>query len=224
MKKIIVLSIVAGIVISTQAQPVFGIFAGPQSTTAKYTVRGSKQSATSKYGFHLGGVMKVPFDNNLYFAPTAFYSLKGYKVKLKDKAFPPDTTAVDNNTSIHTFELALLLQYDLSKHANHFFIKAGPSLDLQLSGKEKFNLKNGSSVDRQMKFSFGDYGHFGANMLLQFGYETKQGFSISAMYGHGIGSINNADYGPAIHHRVYSLTLGKYFVGKKLSIDTRNKE
>jgi hypothetical protein len=224
MKKFYVLFILAGIVISTHAQPVFSIFAGPQSTSAKYTVRGYKQSTSNKYGFHLGAVMKVPFDNNLFFAPTAFYSLKGYKVALKQKAFPPDTLAVDDNTTIHTFELGLLLQYDFSKKANHFFIKAGPSLDLQLAGNEKFNLENGSSVDQKMKFSFGDYGHFGANMLLQFGYETSHGFSISAMYGHGIGSINNADYGPAIHHRVFGMSLGKYFTSKKITMDTRNRE
>ncbi|MEI9808721.1 MAG: hypothetical protein WDO16_13155 [Bacteroidota bacterium] len=46
--------------------------------------------------------------------------------------------AADNNTSIHTFELAFLLQYDLGKNPQHFFIKAGPSLDFQLAGKEKF--------------------------------------------------------------------------------------
>ena len=87
------LLILTVIAVSTHAQkPVFGIFAGPQATTAKYSVRGIKQPTETKYGFHLGGVLKVPFENKLYFAPAAFYSLKGYKVKLNQKAFPPDTT------------------------------------------------------------------------------------------------------------------------------------
>ena len=61
------------------------------------------------------------------------------------QAFPPDTAAIDNNTTIHTFELASLLQYNLGKQPYHFFIKAGPSLDFQLFGKEKFTKKDNSS-------------------------------------------------------------------------------
>lgn len=221
MMKTIALLILTVIAVSTRAQPMFGIFAGPQATSAKYTVRGLEQPADTKYGFHLGGVLKVPLEGNLYFAPAAFYSLKGYKVTLNQKAFPPDTLANDNNTTLHTFEIAVLLQVDLGKHASHFYIKGGPSLDIQLAGKEKFSLKDGIVVNRNMRFSFGDYGHFGANLLLQFGYETKTGLSIGALYGHGIGSINNADYGPAIHHRAYGLTIGKYLTGRKAAMDKR---
>jgi hypothetical protein len=75
-----------------------------------------------------------------------------------------------------------------------------------------------------MPFGFDKYGHYGANLLLQFGYETKNGFSVSALYGHGIGSINNADYGPAIRHRAFGLSIGKYLNTGKTTINTRNKE
>jgi hypothetical protein len=215
MKKYVVLFILMGIALSIHAQPVFGIFAGPQVTGAKYSINGCKQPVTSKYGFQLGTVLKVPFENNLYFAPEIFYSLKGYKVEFNQRAFPPDTLAVDNNTSIHTCELAFLLQYDLGKQKNHFFIKAGPSIDVQLAGTEKYNLKNGTNMDQPMKFSFGDYGRFGANLLFQLGYETGSGFIIKGMYTHGVGSINNADYGPSIRHRAFGFAIGKYFTGKK---------
>jgi hypothetical protein len=211
MMKTTALLILTVIAVSTHAQkPAFGIFAGPQATTAKYSVRGIKQPTEYKYGFHLGGMLKVPFEGKLYFAPGAFYSLKGYKVTLNDKAFPPDTTANDNNTTLHTFELAALLQFDFGKQASHLFIRVGPSIDIQVAGKEKFNTKNGEVVNRNMKFGFDNYGYVGANILLQFGYEMKQGISIAALYGHGIGSINNADYGPSIRHRAYGLTLCKY--------------
>ena len=32
---------------------------------------------------------KVVFDNQFFFYPSIYYSLKGYKVTLKDPAFPP---------------------------------------------------------------------------------------------------------------------------------------
>lgn len=223
MKKIIVCLLVALIAINGDAQPVPGLFAGPQMTSSKYTVLGAKQPTTWKTGFNAGFMMKVPFDNNLFFAPQAFYSLKGYKVKFNQRAFPPDTLAIDNNTSIHTFELAALLQYDFSKHAG-FFIRFGPSLDFQLFGNEKFHKTDNSTVDQKMKFDFVNYGRYGASMHLHLGYETKDGFVITAQYTHGMGSINNADYGPRIRHRVFGVTIGKYFKKKNMTMDTRNKE
>jgi len=224
MMKTIALLILTVIAVSTRAQNQLGIFAGPQATSAKYTIKGINQPTHTMYGFHVGGVFKVPFEGKIYFAPSAFYSLKGYKVAFNQRAYPPDTLATDNNTTIHSFELAALLQIDFGKKANHLFVRFGPSLDFQLTGKEKFNLKNGTLVNRNMPFGFDKYGHYGANLLLQFGYETKNGISVNALYGHGIGSINNADYGPAIHHRAFGLSIGKYLNTRKTTIDTRNKE
>lgn len=224
MKKFISLLVFTTIAVSSMAQPQFGIFAGPQMTTAKYTVRGDKQSISSKYGFQAGASLKVPFENKLYFSPAVFYSLKGYKAELEDRAFPPDTNAIDNDMTLHTAELAFLLQLDLGKSANHCFIKLGPSLDFQLSGKEKFKLEDNSTVEQKVVFEFERYGRYAANMLLQFGYEGGNGLFIFAQYSHGLGSINNADYGPRIRHRVFNLSIGKYLSRKKIVIDTRNRE
>ncbi len=207
---------------SSQVQ--FGIFAGPQATATRYTILNEKQKNDFKYGFQAGLNLKVPFDGNLYFAPAAFYSMKGYKVTFTQYLFPPDVNAKDNNTTIHTFELAALLQYDLGNGPSTFFIKAGPSLDFQLFGKEKFNLMNGGSVSRNMKFSYGDYGHYSANMLAQVGYETSSGFMLFAQYTHGMASLNNADGGPKIRHRAYGISIGKYLNRKKIVLDTKNRE
>src|SRR6185503_8970493 len=150
MKKNVILFalIILGTVCHSQSR--FGIFAGPQTTSAKYSVTGTRQPTNYKQGFNAGFGWKIPFESHLFFSPAAFYSLKGYKVKFNRYAFPPDTAATDNNTSVHTFELAFMLQVDLGKKPSHFFIKAGPSLDFQLGGKEKFNLKTGSTVNRSM--------------------------------------------------------------------------
>ena len=200
------------------------IFAGPQATSAQYKVEGLKQKTSMKYGFQAGGAIKIPFENKLFFSPTVFYSMKGYKVTFTRYAFPPDLDAKDNNTTIHTFEIAPMLQYDFSNEPGHVFIKAGPSMDLQLMGREKFNLMAGGSVNRKMKFSFGDYGYVAMNLLGQLGYETSSGFIIFAQYSHGLASISNADGGPKIQHRAYGISIGKYLNRKKIVIDTRNKE
>ncbi len=224
MKKIYSLSVILLITLTAHSQFDIGIFAGPQATGALYTILNQKQKNEMKYGFQAGVGLKVPFENKLFFAPAAFYSMKGYKVTFTEFAFPPDTNAKDNNTSIHTFELAALLQFDLSNKPSHVFLKAGPTLDFLLFGKETYNLKNGTSVSRNMKFSDGDYGHFSANMLAQIGYETGGGFMIFAQYTHGMASTSNADGGPKIRHRAYGISIGKYLNRKKIVIDTRNKE
>jgi Outer membrane protein beta-barrel domain len=191
-------------------QNLVGIFAGPQVTTSFYSLQDQKQKNKVKYGFNAGVMMKVPFEGNLYFAPAAMYSLKGYKVTYTQFSALPDVNAKNNNTTLHTFELAALLQFDLSTNPGHFFIKAGPSLDFQLIGKEKFDLLSGGSVKRNMKFSYGDYGHYSANMLGQFGYETRNSLLIFAQYTYGLASINNFDGGPNIRHRVFGISVGKY--------------
>jgi len=224
MKKIILLSAFIALILACHSQPRFSIFAGPQTSTVKYSVTDIKQSAQNKYGFQAGFGWKIPFENHLFFSPAAFYSLKGYKVKFNRYAFPPDTAATDNKTSIHTFELAFLLQLDLGNQPDHFFIKAGPSLDFQLAGKEKFHLKNGTLVDRGMGYGFTQYGHYSANLLIQLGFETKDGLLFFGQYSLGLGNLNNADGGPSIRHRVLGLCIGKYFNHKKVVLDTRNKE
>ncbi|OSZ77489.1 hypothetical protein CAP36_13990 [Chitinophagaceae bacterium IBVUCB2] len=207
------------------SQVQFNIFAGPQVSTANYSVQGVKQDTKMKYGFQAGVGAKVVFEEKLSFSPAVFYSMKGYKVNFTQFVLPPSLDAADNNTTIHTFEMAFLLQYDFSNEPGHVFIKAGPGLDFQLFGKETFNSRTGgATVSRNMKFSYGDYGRYSANAHLQLGYETSGGFIIAAQYTHGLASINNADYGPQIKHRVFGLSIGKFLNRKKIVIDTRNKE
>ncbi|MEQ1676143.1 MAG: porin family protein [Chitinophagaceae bacterium] len=201
-----------------------GLFAGAQATSSKYVVQGKRQDNTFKYGIQGGAMLKVPFENRLFFVPAAYYSMKGYDVKFTQFAFPPDVNAADNNTTIHCFELAALLQLDLGNKPSHFYIKAGPSLDFQLFGKETFNLRTGGAVSRKMKWGPGDYGRYSASFHAQLGYETSSGFLIFLQYTHGAASINNADYGPRIRHRAFGLSFGKYLKKKKIIIDTRNRE
>lgn len=225
MNKVFLFVSILFVSLAANSQVEVGIFAGPQATTSRYYVFNQKQKSEYKFGAMAGVNLKVPFDKNLFFAPAVFYSMKGYKVVFKDFAYPPDTAAKDNNTTINTVELAALLQYDLGKDPSHAFIKFGPSLDFHLFGKEKFNLKNGTAVDRSMKFSFdGDYGHFSANLLFQLGYETGSGFFVFGQFTHGLASTSNAEYGPRIYHRAFGVSLGKYLNRKKIVIDTRNKE
>src|SRR6187551_3261740 len=121
-----VLALSTTFIANSQNQPEFNIFAGPQATTASYSVEGTKQETEMKIGFQAGIGMKVQVENQLYFAPAVYYSMKGYKVAFNKYNTLPDIEAKDNNTTIHTFEMAALLQYDFSATPGHFYFKGGP--------------------------------------------------------------------------------------------------
>ena len=209
---------------SVNSQIDLGVFAGPQLTGVRYTIEGKKQESSLKIGVNAGLQMKVPFENRLSFAPAIMYNLRGYKVKFDGIAYPPDSSAIDNNTSFHTIELAFLLQHDFNLAPGHYFIRFGPSLDFALFGNEKFNTNTNGYVDRSMTFSFSEYGRYLASAILQFGFEAKNGLFIYGHYNYSLTTMNNQDLGPGIGNRAGGISIGKYFKRNKVAIDTKNMQ
>ena len=222
--KILLSAIVLLLSISVNSQLQYGIFAGPQVTDVCYLINEKRQESSVKIGVNAGFQMKIPFDGRLSFAPSIMYNMRGFKVKFDGPVFPPDSSAIDNNTTFHTVELGLLLQHDFSANAGHYFLRFGPSLDFALFGNEKFNTNINTRVDRPMEFSFGDYGHYLASAIVQFGYEAQSGLFFYAHYNYSLTTMNNADYGPGIGNRAAGITIGKYFKRSKVVLDTRNSQ
>lgn len=200
---------------SVHAQVSFLAFAGGQATSARYMVKDQQQPSDFRFGAVAGVGLKVFFENQLFFSPQIYYSQKGYKVDLELPAFPPTQKAINNDLTIHTIEIAPLFQVDLSKTASHLFIRFGPSIDIAISGKEKFDTLdvngNAGSFERPLTFSYVDYGRFTASANLHLGYQHESGLIINVFYLHGIGSMNNADFGPRILHRAVGLSVGWRF-------------
>lgn len=210
--KILFSAIVLLLSVSVNSQIKWGVFAGPQVTGVRYVIEGKKQESSLKIGVNTGLQMKVPFDGRLSFSPSIMYNLRGYKVdRFTGIAFPPDSLAKNVDTRFHTIELAFLLQHDFTINPGHFFIRFGPSLDFALFGNEKFININNTPVDRSMKFSFSDYGHYLASAVFQLGYEAESGLFVYGHYNYSLTTMNNWDYGPDIGNRAAGLTIGKYF-------------
>jgi hypothetical protein len=204
------------------SQNLFGVFGGVQSTTAGYKVRDKKQTTESKIGGQLGLTLKVPFDNQLFFSPVIAYSLKGFKVQLTDTASIPGKDVINNNVTVHTIDIAPLFQIDLSKNPSHLFVRFGPGIDIAFKGKESLTLKDGKVKDREMQFGSTYYSPLTSNATFHFGYETAGGFFVFGHYNHGLGSMNNSDFGPKIKHRIIGLSLGTYFGKRNPNVfDTR---
>ena len=230
MKKIHSGALLCGLVFFTyqsiEAQkPRYGIFGGPQITSAKFKINGDELSKDYVAGLQLGLNMKVPFENNLYFSPALYYSHKGYKIRFNQPSLQPSLLAKETRTSIHTIELAPLLQYDFSKKPSHFFIRIGPAIDFAFFGWERYTQHDGKKVSEQMKFSTEHYyGPFTAQGVLHFGYESANGITVFAQFAEGMGSMSNTDGGPTIKHRVAGLSLGWYFGKRQHHSDTKEEK
>jgi len=210
---------------TSKAQVQFAYYVGGQGTSALYKVTGVKQPTQYKPGYMAGMAAKVEFDNQLYFFPTVFYTLKGYKVTLNLPSMPPSEYAINNDVSVQAIEFAPLFQYDFNRKLSHLFVRFGPSVDATFSGHETFDARDSAgtieTIDRPMKFAFSEYGRFTTQANLHFGYETGKGLMVFAFYQHGFGSLNNHDGGPKIFHRVVGLSMGWLFGHNPLVMDTR---
>ncbi|HUC80684.1 MAG TPA: outer membrane beta-barrel protein [Flavisolibacter sp.] len=190
------------------------IFAGPQMTSAQYGIRGANQETSYKTGF-MGGVgLKAFLEGPVYFSPMLFFSRKGYDVTFDRPNFPPDSGAVNNSVVVNTIELAPLLQINFSNKESYGFVRFGPSFDFNLSGRETFDSTSGRRISRDMKFSFGDYSYATVSMNVQTGFQHRSGFTAFVFINAALSSLNNADYGPKIFHRVGGVALG-WTLGKK---------
>jgi hypothetical protein len=222
MKRIYIFSATLFCALACHAQVKFGIFAGPNVSSADYSVKGTRQSTDYKFGFHFGAGSKITFENKLSFSPAISYKSMGYKVVFNTPSFPPDLLAKNNNTSFHEIVVDIPLQYDFSAKPGHFFVKAGPAFSCIISGREKFDLGTGEQVDRKMKFSvLNSYGRYDASAIVQLGFETKAGFVIYADYVQNFISMNNEDDGPSIRNRSFGFTLGKFLEDGKILHGTK---
>lgn len=221
MKKIFTLSLCLSSALFSFGQIQYGIFAGPQKTVARYLVADEKQETSWKDGLQGGVMMKVPFENQLYFSPAIYYSSKGYRVSLKNPAYPPGEDAVGNDVRVHAIEIAPLLNIDFSNKENHMFIRFGPSIDVAISGREHIFLNDGKEIKQSMKFGNTAYCRFTSAANVQLGYEHKNGLFLYAHYAQGLGSMNNSDFGPIIRHRLVGVSLGMFFRRNPNVIDTR---
>ena len=197
-----------------QAHAQYRIFGGPQLSSAKYSIRNAKQETDFKTGFMAGISSTSHVEGPLYVVPTLYFSRKGYKVTYDRQGAPPDSAALNNNTTVNTIAFSPLLQLNLGQAASNFFVRVGPGIEVNISGNEVFDTLANRPVNRSMRFGSTSYSPATAFATFQFGWETAGGLSLFTHYEHGLSNLNNADRGPMILHRAAGLSVA-YRLGKK---------
>jgi len=124
---------------------------------------------------------------------------------------------ITDKTTLNYLELPLNFVYNTHSLKGKFFIGAGPSLSIGLSGKDKWD--DGSNIEpTDIKFGSGeddDFKPFEAGINFLTGYQCKSGFLIAANYNLGLSNIANSDEGPKYHNRYFGIRIG-YMFGSKI--------
>lgn len=214
MKKSIALSALSFCIsISAYAQDMGHILwgiKGGYNFSLSYFNTNQKLPVTPVHGGYAGAMLKIPFDNRLFFVPQIDVSYRGMKT---------DSLQRNQYSSITEFHLRVqpLLQLNF-KHpqekVNTLFVEFGPSVGFGLTGKQTKQDANNNSIKGKLKYGFTNYGRYDANWHTGIGYETTNGLRILLEYAHGLGNMINTDDGPILKYRNISLGVG-YWFGKK---------
>lgn len=210
--KIGLLSLLICSALISSAQVSYGVTGGLQQINASVKINsGPKVDVKPGYGFHIGAMLKVPFDKQVFFAPQLLYSLKGVTLKLNDAL---QDSVSRNKLTIHYIEIPALLQFDTKADGNGLFFLFGPSASIAITGSEKRTFLNGKESIRPMRFAYTAYGRFEMNLVAKVGYRLQNNWIITGGYSQGLGSIVNDDLGPRIRPRMITLSAGYFFPGK----------
>jgi hypothetical protein len=169
---------------------------------------GARIPASSGYGFHAGGMLKVPFDKNVLFSPQILYSQKSFTIHYND-IFQDSVTV--SKLVLHYVEIPALLEFDTRSNGNGFFFLFGPSVSVAVTAKERRKLTDNTEKERPVRFANTAYGRFEMNLAAKMGYCFKNGVTVTGGYIYGLGSIVNDDYFARIVPRMVALSAGYFF-------------
>ncbi len=184
----------------------YGIKGNYSYVLAPYTL--TKTEGT--HGGDLGVMMKIPFDNRLFFTPQVDFNYRG----MKAKTLVPNEFSKISELQFRVMPLVQIEFKHPDKKENTVFLSTGPSLGFGLLGQQTKQNQNGDPADRSLHYGFTRYGRYDAQWHLGLGYETTNGLRLLLNYSHGLGNMINTDGAGNLRYRVISAGIG-YWFGKK---------
>lgn len=197
--------------ISKAQNSLFGLTAGATFASYKANIEDLSITSKTKIGFIVGVTSSIAIGKNFAFQPGLNFLQKGGTLKQE---------GMTDKTTLNYLELPLNFVYTTNSSKGKFFIGAGPSLSIGLSGKDKFD--DGENVEpTDIKFGSGDEADFksfeaGANFLA--GYQFAGGFFVAGNYNASLSNISNdsdPDFSTKYHNRYFAIRIGFMFPGKK---------
>lgn len=171
-------------------------------------------SAAETEGFsggYAGAIMKIPFDNRLFFTPQIDFNYRG----MKSNALPAGTYSKLSELQVRLMPVVQIDFKHPSKNENTLFVMLGPSLGFGLTGNQTKQDGAGVPVNAKLKYGFQHYGRYDANWHTGFGYETTGGLRLLLDYTYGFGNMINTDEAPSLRYHSFSAGIGYLFGRKK---------
>lgn len=159
-----------------------GINAGATLANMYSNVDGEKDNGDSKIGFTIGIFTDIPLGTHVSFQPGLNFTQKGTKDKAND---------IEVIMKLAYLELPLNFLYNSNSSGGNFFIGAGPSIGLGISGKTTVNFQ-GEKESEKVNFGNSDSDDLkrldlGADFIA--GYCAKGGFRVALNYNHGLSNL-----------------------------------
>ncbi|MEP7107493.1 MAG: porin family protein [Ferruginibacter sp.] len=198
---------------SKAQQSAFGITAGAALTSYKIKAESVSVTSKTKPGFTVGIISSLGLGQHFSFMPSLNYIQKGGSIEGQGST---------DKITLNYLELPLNFVYNSNSANGRFFIGAGPSLGMGLSGKDKSDGNGTGPMTADIKFGSGesdDFKAFEAGVNFLAGYQFKGGFLLTANYNAGLNNIANTSAGDPIktkyHNRYFGIRIGFMFPGKK---------
>lgn len=216
MKKAIFLAVITALCCKAESQsPRIGIFAGPSFANMHSKVDGETDNGKSKIGVMAGVVVDVPLSSQFSFQPGLQFVQKGTKDEQTNGGITEKV-----KLGINYIEMPLNFLYH-PKGAKGFFIGAGPTVGIGISGKAKYDAA-GTSLSSDIKFGNNidndDIRRLDAGANFITGYCFENGISISANFNQGLNNLfpGGSNDGTLKNH-YFGIQLGYFFKQKAKS-------
>lgn len=198
MKKLFFLVLTVGALATAKAQITYGIKAGPNFSSLRYS--GDNSNFSSKVGFHAGAFVGIPIADHFSVQPEVQYSGEGAKSKESDG----EGGTVDVKYNLNYINIPIMAKYTLPVGV---FFQTGPQIGFLASAKGK---ASGVSVDIKDGFKSTNFG-----WGLGAGYLSSIGVGIDLRYTLGLSNIAKDSGGESVKTGNFQVGVFYQLGGKK---------
>jgi len=189
----------------------FGFTAGTTFNNYKAKADSTNESGKPKTGITIGVLVDIPVSKHFSFQPAVNF--------LQKRTTDEETPGGGTRLSVNCIEVPLNFLYNTRGNSGNFFIGAGPSVAIALSGKYKISDDVNPPVSLDVKFGKGDDDNMkrldmGANFMT--GYCFSNGLFLSANYNMGLSNLfPGGSTDGTLKSHYFGIKLGYLLKGKK---------
>ncbi len=159
-------------------------------------------------GFHAGVNLEIPVTGAFSIEPGLYYSTKGMRVSQTILEGGFLNLKGEITSKLHYIELPVLAKVYLTEG---FYLTGGPQVGFLASNRMRaeagiLGFSVGDSFDVNAGFRKVDFGLVGG-----LGYQFQNGINISALYDHGLSTLDEGNSDIDAYNRAFKISLGFQF-------------